>query len=73
MIYRHDNKTQTQWDRGELQVQLIVPNQSQPIGFCDGTDADVAELRAIAEAEGAEGFKIERKQLKSGREIWSLG
>ncbi len=73
MIYKHDNKTQTKWDRGEYQVQLLVPAQSQPIGFCDGTDADVAELRSIAEAEGAEGFAIQRKRLKSGREIWTLG
>lgn len=73
MIYKHNNASQTKWDRGEHQVQLLVPTQAQPIGFCDGTDADVAELRAMAEAEGAEAFEIKRKVLKTGREIWILG
>lgn len=72
MIYPHSNETQTRWDRGELQVQLSLPGRSQPMGFCDGTDADVSELHGIAESEGADGFRIEKKQLKSGREIWTL-
>ena len=72
MIYPHSNETQTRWDRGELQVQLVQPNNPRPIGFCDGTDADLAELQSIAEAEGADGFHIERKQLKTGREIWTV-
>jgi hypothetical protein len=73
MIHPYDNSTQTRWDRGELKVQLCVRNTPRPIGFCDGTDADLAELRAVAEAEGAEAVEIERKVLKSGREIWTLG
>ncbi len=73
MIYPYDNATQTRWDRGELQVQLLVAGNPRPIGFCDGTDADVAELRAMAESEGAESADITRKLLKSGREIWTLG
>lgn len=73
MIYKHDNETQTKWDRGEYQVQLMVPTQQGPIGFCDGTEADLAELRSIAEAEGAETFTVKRKTLKTGREIWTLG
>ena len=42
------------------------------MSFCDGTDADLAELRTIAETEGAEGMRIEKKVLKSGRELWTL-
>ena len=72
MIYTYDNASQTKWDRGEHQVQLMVPTQAGPIGFCDGTDADIAELRSVAESEGAESFEIQRKTLKSGREIWTL-
>ncbi len=72
MIYAYSNETQTRWDRGELQVQLIVPNNSRPIGFCDGTDADETQLRARAEEEGAEDLRIERKVLKTGREIWTI-
>jgi hypothetical protein len=73
MIYPYDNATQTRWDRGELQVQLLVAGNPRPIGFCDGTDADVAELRTMAETEGAESATITKKLLKSGREIWTLG
>jgi hypothetical protein len=73
MIHPYDNDTQTRWDRGEFQVQLVLPNTPRPIGFCDGTEADMAELRALAESEGAETVEIKRKVLKSGREIWTLG
>ena len=72
MIYLHSNETQTAWDRGKYKVRLDVPTNSQPIAFCDGTEEDVAELRARAESEGADGFRIERKTLKTGREIWTL-
>jgi hypothetical protein len=73
MIYPYDNATQTRWDRGELQVQLNLPNNPRPFGFCDGSDEDLAELRARSEEEGAEEMHIQRKLLKSGREIWTLG
>lgn len=73
MIHKHSNETQTRWDRGEFQVQLVVPGNAQPIGFCDGTKEDLAELTAMAEAEGAYDVRIEKKTLKSGREIWTLG
>lgn len=43
MIYPYDNATQTRWDKGELQVQLLVAGNPRPIGFCDGSEADVAE------------------------------
>ena len=72
MIHYHNNATQT-WDRGEFKVQLNLPNQPQPISFCDGSPEDLAELSAIAEAEGAENTAIHKKVLKSGREIWTLG
>jgi hypothetical protein len=73
MIIKHSNESQTRWDRGELKVQLVVAGSDRPWGFCDGSDADLAELREIAESEGAEGFAIERKRLKTGREVWTLG
>ncbi len=72
MIYPNDNATQTRWGRGELKVQLNQLNNPRPLGFCDGSAEDVAELLAIAEAEGAEDVKIHKKLLKSGREIWTL-
>ena len=73
MIYPYDNATQTRWDRGEFKVQLILPNHPHPMGFCDGSPEDVAELVQIAEAEGADDVKIHKKLLKSGREVWTLG
>ncbi len=73
MIQPYNNETQTRWDRGELQVQLVQPNNPRPMGFCDGTDADMAELRELAEAEGADEFMVHKKVLKTGREIWTLG
>jgi hypothetical protein len=73
MIYPYSNATQTRWDHGEFKVQLSLPNNPRPMGFCDGSPEDVAELLAIAEAEGAEDATIHQKLLKSGREIWTLG
>ena len=72
MIYPHDNASQTRWDRGELQVQLLQHGNPRPIGYCDGTAADEVELRAIAQAEGAETPEIQEKGLKTGRQIWTL-
>ncbi len=73
MIHPYSNATQTRWNRGEFRVQLNLPNNSRPMGFCDGTPEDYAELLAIAEAEGAEDVVIHKKHLKTGREVWTLG
>ena len=73
MIHPYDNQTQTRWDRGEFKVQLNAAHASRPIGFCDGTEADIAELQERAEAEGADSMAIQRKLLKTGREVWTLG
>ncbi len=72
MIHKYSNETQTRWNRGDFKVRLMVPTSNLPIGFCDGSDEDIAELEGIAEAEGADGFTIQRKTLKSEREIWTL-
>ena len=71
MIHPHSNATQSRGDKGEFKVQLLLPENSRPMGFCDGTPADIAELKAIAEAENSS-MKIEVKVLKTGREIWTL-
>lgn len=73
MIHPYDNATQTRWDRGDFKVRLDIAGSSRPMGFCDGTAADLAELHALAEAEGAEDVQISKKMLKTGREIWTLG
>jgi hypothetical protein len=73
MIYPYENATQTRWDHGEFKVQLNLVNNPRPVGYCDGTDQDLAELRARSEAEGADDMSIQKKVLKSGRELWTLG
>lgn len=73
MIHPYNNATQTRWNRGEFKVQLNLPNDPRPMGFCDGSPEDVAKLLSIAEAEGADNVNIHKKRLKSGREIWTLG
>lgn len=71
MIHPYSNATQSKWDKGEFKVQLLLPETTRPMGFCDGTAADVAEINAIAEAENSS-MTIEKKVLKTGREIWTL-
>ncbi len=72
MIHPYNNQTETRWSHGDFKVQLNLPNNTRPMGFCDGTDEDVAELQALAESEGADEMRIEKKFLKTGREIWTL-
>ena len=72
MIYPHSNETQTRWDRGDYQVQLLLPNNPRPMGFCDGSEADISELQMMAESEGAGSLRVEKKLLKTGRQIWTL-
>lgn len=72
MIHPYSNATQTRWDHGDFKVQLNQFGNSRPIGFCEGSAADVTELRELAESEGADEMRIEKKALKSGREIWIL-
>ena len=71
MIHPFSNATQSRWDKGEFKVQLLLPETTRPMGFCDGTPADIAELKAIADAENSS-MTIDKKVLKTGREIWTL-
>ena len=73
MIHRHNNESSTLWDHGDLKVKIMVPTSDRPVAYCDGTEEDERELRAIAEAEGTELPVIQRKVLKTGREIWTIG
>ena len=73
MIHPYNNATQTRWNRGEFKVQLNLPNNPRPMGFCDGSPEDLAELLSIAEAEGVGDVQIHKRRLKTGREVWTLG
>lgn len=70
-IHEHNNETQTLWDRGEFQVMLKTPESGRPIGFCDGDARDEEEVIEIALLEGSE-VTIDKKVLKTGREIWTV-
>ena len=50
-------------------VGAIVVTGQAP-AFCAG--GDLAELQEMAESEGADTVRIEKKTMKSGREIWTL-
>lgn len=73
MITPYDNASQSRWDHGEFRVQLLLPGTTRPMGFCEGSPEDMAELLSIAESEDAGEVQIQKKALKSGREIWTLG
>ncbi len=73
MIHPYNNANLNRWARNEFQVQLDLPGHSEPMGYCDGTEEDENEIRTQAEDEGVEDLKITKKQLKSGRQIWTLG
>ena len=73
MIYPYDNATQTRWDRGDFKVQIRLPNNPRPMGFCDGSLEDIAEILSVAESEGVDEVTIHKKKLKSGREVWTVG
>ncbi len=70
-IERHSNESQTQWDRGAFKVMIMAEASDRPIGFCDGSAADEAEIQESAEQEGAE-IAIDKKLLKTGREVWTV-
>ena len=73
MIHPYTNQNLALWDRGELKVMILVPTNDRPIAYCDGTSEDEEALRVIAEDEGTELPTIQRKVLKTGREIWTIG
>ncbi len=73
MVTPYTLDAQRRWDRGEFKVQVLLPTNTRPVAFCEGTDEDIAELAAIAEEEGTDLPTIHRKYLKTGREIWTMG
>lgn len=73
MIHPYNDANLLLWDRGELKVQILLPANTRPIAYCDGTEEDEEEMRQIAESEGTELPTIHRKVLKTGREIWTVG
>lgn len=70
-IVSHSNDSQTRWDRGDFKVMIASPTSSRPLGFCDGTEEDEHELIEQAMEEGTE-VVIEKKPMKSGREVWTV-
>lgn len=71
-IYPHSNETETRWGRGDFQAMIKSPTSDRPVAYCDGTPEDEATLVETAEAEGLDSVRIDRKHLKTGREIWTV-
>ena len=71
-IQQHSNATETQWNRGNLQVMIKAQGVDRPFGYCDGTPEDEQELITLAEREGLHQVSIQKKVLKTGREIWTV-
>ncbi len=71
-IYPHSNESETQWGRGNLQVMIKTERMDKPVAYCDGTKADEQELISQAESEGLSNVTIQKKTLKTGREIWTV-
>ncbi len=70
-IIPHSNESETQWGHGEFQVMIKSPRVRNPIGYCDGTEADERALRERAMKEGTR-IRIDKKTLKTGRQIWTV-
>jgi len=70
-LHPYSNETHTRWDKGEFQAMVKSPRSSKPVAFCDGTIEDEEAIRAQALKEGT-GVEIEKKALKSGREVWTV-
>ena len=73
MIHLYNNASLLRWNRSELKVQLNLPGRTRPMGYCDGTEEDELQLRAMAESEEVENLPIKKRILKTGREIWTVG
>ena len=72
MITWYSHAAERQWNDFGFKVELRAWNQPRPIGYCDGTESDEAELRGIAESEGLDELRIDRQMLKMGRERWTI-
>lgn len=72
MIHPYSDTALQKWNRGEYKVQLDIPNRPRPLGYCEGTPEDEAELVAMSEGEGEHTLEIHKRILKTGREIWTL-
>lgn len=73
MIHPYSHENLSLWKRDVHQVQLDLPGRQLPMGWCDGTEEDEEELRAMAREEGVEHLTIHKKLLKTGRQIWTVG
>lgn len=72
MIHLYNDANLSKWNSGEFKVQLLLPNRTRPMGYCDGTDDDERELLSMAEEEGESELEVAKKYLWTGREIWTI-
>lgn len=71
-IYPQNNDNDTKWGRGGFGAMIKSMSSDKPLAYCDGSDSDEQELLKQAEDEGLGGAEIQRKSLKTGREVWTV-
>ena len=71
-IHPYTNETETRWGRGDFGAMIRSPRSDKPLAYADGTAQDEAELVEQAELEGLTSVLVEKKHLKTGREVWTI-
>ena len=71
-IHEYSTAYENLWNKGQFNAMIKASGSERPFGYCDGTDEDADVLIAMAEGEGLEKVRIERKELKTGRQIWTI-
>ena len=71
-IHIYSTQYENLWNKGQLAVMIKAQGAERPFGYCDGTQEDADALIAMAEGEGLERVRIERKDLKTGRQVWTI-
>ena len=71
-IYPQNNENDTKWGKGGFGAMIRSMHSDKALAYCDGSSADEQTLLMQAEQEGMGGAQIQRKHLKTGREIWTV-
>ncbi len=71
-IHPHNTQTETKWSKGLFQVMIRSPNWERPYGYCDGSSEDENSLLEMAQGEGLFDAQLQKRTLKTGRQIWTL-
>ena len=71
-IQPYNTNAENTWNKGGYRAMIRANGSERPFGYCDGNAEDEAALIAMAEGEGLEAVRIDKKSLKTGREVWTI-